>query len=111
VTYVRQHSLAGDAEGVIDAGIALARDPALIEFSCELIRLSDLIEGDKPDPPCKRRVYTAADKKRGVGLAYALPPLRAVIQARQNPGLAVAIGVGVVGTLVYAGYLLGRRRR
>lgn len=95
----------GDISSTIDAVAKITEDPALPEVACNVLRLNRVTEG-KSAPPCSRRVYTAADRHKGVGLYAALPPLRAFVWTRQHPVAAVAVGAGVVGGLVALGYWL-----
>jgi hypothetical protein len=98
-----------DIGGAIDAASKIIEDPALPETACNVLRLNRAVEGKETGKPCNRRIYTALDRQRGVGLHLTLAPLRAATWAHENPVAALAIGAGVVGGLVGLGYWLGRR--
>ena len=89
----------------------VVEDPALPEIVCEVLRLNKVVAGQPAGPSCPRRVLTAAQKSKGVGLYVAREPLRAYIWARQNPALAWGAGLAVVGLIGLVGYTLGRRSR
>jgi len=88
----------------------IVEDPALPEITCNVMRLNKAAKGQKSSP-CARKVYSAADKGKGVGLHIAITPLRIATWARTNPVLAVGVAVGVVGALVGLGYYIGRKKR
>lgn len=112
------HSLGLDVGELITKGgpaIAAAgkviQDPGLPEITCHVLRLNKITEGKDPGPPCPRRHYTTADKRRGVGLSRAATPLRVVVWAREKPVVAAAIGIATVGFLVGVGYYWGRKEK
>lgn len=107
--YMQAHQELGSIGSTLDAAGKVVSDPALSDVACHLLRLNKITEGKPPGPPCLRRVYTKAQKEKGIGLYMAVKPLRAFIWARQRPAAAIAIGVGAVGALVGLGYLLGRK--
>lgn len=103
-----------DVAGLVttaEAATKVARDPGLPEVTCNVLRLNRITEGLPPGPPCARRRYTAAEKRRGIGLAKMVAPLRGAVWARQHPAQSIAIGVGVIGALVGLGYWWGRGAR
>jgi hypothetical protein len=55
-------------------------------------------------------VLTSKDAGKGIGLKTASAPLRGFVWLRQNPLIAGAIGVALVGGIYYLGYRKGRRR-
>lgn len=117
-THTYPHSLGLDLGELITKGgpaiqavSKIVEDPALPEVTCHVLRLNKVTEGQNPGLPCTRKVYTLAEKRKGVGLARVVTPLRAAVWARQNPLLAGAIGVASVGALVGLGYYLGKGRR
>lgn len=89
----------------------VVEDPALPEVVCEVLRLHNVTKGLPPGPSCPRRVFTEADKRKGVGLYVAREPLRAYVWARQNPGMAWGAAMVAVGLIGLVGYTLGRRSR
>lgn len=96
---------------VAQAAAAIARDPALMETVCLVLRLNAVTEGLPPGPPCPERSYTEFEASQGIGLASAVGPLRAVVWAKEHPILAaVGVSVTVFGTLGLF-YWLGRTAR
>lgn len=93
----------------VQAASKVITDPALPEITCHVLRLNAIVEGRDPGPPCARKVYTAVEKHKGVGLSLATTPLRMIVWARKNPAIAIGAGVGVVGLIWYLGYLMGKK--
>ena len=101
----------GDTTAVLDAATAalkVAQDPFLPEVVCSVLRLSALEEGRNPGPRCAK---VNAAPGRGIGLRYAVVPIRLAVKAREQPVLAVAVVGGVLFGLVAFGYALGKNRR
>lgn len=94
----------------LQAGSKVISDPALPEIICNVLRLNKVVAGKDPGPPCVRKVYTAAQKRKGVGLHIATGPIRTIVWARRNPAIAIGAGLGVVGLLVGIGYWMGKRK-
>ena len=94
----------------IEAAAKILKDPALPDVACNVLRLNRVVEDKPPGEPCPKRYYTAAQRQQGVGLHVAVAPLRAYIWARQNPVLAVGIGVGAVALIYSLGFAAGKRR-
>lgn len=108
----------GDAVSTLDrlgpavlAASKIIEDPALPEIACEVLRLNRVVARQDPGLPCPRRVLTEEQKRKGVGLHLARRPLRAYVWARQHPGAAWGIGLGVVLAIGLVGYSIGRRAR
>jgi hypothetical protein len=113
MSYISQSGVTETLDKLAPAVLAASKvieDPALPEIACEVLRLNRVVSHQNPGLPCQRRVLTEADKRKGVGLYLAREPLRAYIWARQNPALAIGIGLGVVGIIGAIGYAIGRRR-
>ena len=100
-----------DIGSTVKAASKIIEDPALPAVTCEVLRLNRVVEGKSPGPSCSRRVFTAAEKRKGVGLHLAVQPLRIATWARANPALAIGGAAAVVGGLVWIGYAMGRKRR
>lgn len=94
----------------VQAASKAIEDPALPELSCNVLRLNKVVEGRNPGAPCKRKVYTAAQKKKGLGLHLAITPLRIATWSRQHPAIATGIGLCVLGMIWGIGYQMGKRR-
>ncbi len=86
----------------------LLSDPGFTEAACHVRRLGKMAKGKDPGSPCPPRAYSAADKSRGVGLARYMPGIRAAVWGREHPIATIAIGVGVIGLFIGAGYYLGK---
>jgi hypothetical protein len=112
VTYTKTHQALGASSlsTKVSAGIAVAKDPALNELACLVLRLQAVTEGTDPGPKCPKRTYSAAQKMKGVGLYQAIPPLRAWLWVRENPILAAAAGAGVVVSIGVLWTVLSRRK-
>lgn len=102
-------SLINTGGPAIQAASKVISDPALPEITCNILRLNKVVAGQDPGPACAKRVYTAAQKRQGVGLSIAVVPLRVAVWARKNPALAIAAGASVVGLIGYIGYSIGKR--
>ena len=97
------------AQPALQAGSKILSDPYLPEAACEVIRLSNVIQGREPGPPCPRTPRTAITK--GVGLRHAVWPIRVYTFHRKNPWV-IPLGVAAtLGLIFYAGYRTGKGRR
>ena len=108
--YLTKHESLGAITDVAAAARSVVEDPCLGQVTAMLLHLRDLeqrapalVKGVTPTKP------TAPVK--GIGLCKAVPPLRAVVWVRERPWVASLAALSVVGGLVGAGYLLGKRRR
>ncbi len=109
VSYLSTGDAASTALDAATATLKVAEDPFLPEVVCQVLRLSAIEEGRSPGPPCKRLVGRPAPG-RGIGLRYAVMPLRVAVKVRERPVMAM-IGVGAVLLgLVAFGYGLGHQR-
>ena len=95
----------------VRAASKVIEDPALPEVACHILRLNRVSAGQHPGPSCPRKVYTALQKRKGVGLSSITKPLRAAVWARQNPAVSIGIGLGVIGIFVGVGYWIGKGSR
>lgn len=114
MSYIATSGVTETLDKLAPAVLAVSKvieDPALPEIACEILRLNKVVAGQHPGLPCPRKVLTEAQKRKGVGLYLAREPLRAYVWARQNPGLTISIGLGVVGLIGAIGYAMGRRAR
>ena len=94
---------------VLNAAVQIVEDPHLSEVACHVLRLAAIQEGRIPGPKCTR-VPTNFATTKGIGLRYAVVPLRTFVAAREHPWVGVVTGAGVVLGLIGLGYVLGRRR-
>jgi hypothetical protein len=92
----------------LEAVSKVVLDPALPEVACNVLRLNHVIEGRPAGIPCSRKVYTADQKRKGVGLYMAVTPLRIVTWARENPAVAIGVGAGVISLIFGLGYIWGK---
>ncbi len=93
---------------VLRAGAKILEDPYLPEVACEVMRLSD-IEGGKPAGARCPPTRVTAKMKKGVGLRYAVKPLRALIFHKQNPWVVPVVLLGTLGAIFYLGYTMGKK--
>jgi len=104
-------SSAGDvwkkAAPALKAGSKILNDPYLPETACEVIRLSNVVGGRPPGPPCPKTPPTAPST--GVGLRHAIVPIKIYSFHVKYPW-AIPVGVaGLLGMVFYAGYRTGKR--
>lgn len=96
-----------DIQTAVSAASNVASDPYLTEMLCHVQQLSQLGRG-QPATPC---ISTPLNVPGGVGLKYAVVPMRAFVYARQHPwAWLVAAGL-VFGVPMMIGYELGRTKR
>ena len=86
--------------------INAANDPHLSEVVCHVLRLQGLEEG-KVLKAC-RQIPKNYLPGKGIGLRYAIGPLRYLVAARERPFVAAAVGATIIGSLVAVGYVLGK---
>lgn len=101
----------GDIQGLLDAGkaaFAVADDPHLPEMVCHVFRLAKMEEGKDPGPPCPATSIKYLPGK-GVGLRYAIVPVRAVVKIRERPYLSAAAVGGIMLGIFALGFAFGRR--
>ena len=102
----------GDVGTLLDVGKAafqVADDPHLPELVCHVFRLSKMEQGQNPGPPCQT-ISVKYMPGKGVGLRYAVVPVRALVKVRERPILSMVVAGSVLLGLVAFGYGLGRRR-
>lgn len=103
----------GDVEAVLDASKAalmVADDPHLSEVVCHVYRLAKIEQGKDPGPDCPR-IPTNTAPGRGIGLRYAVVPVRATVKLREHPYMSIAAAGGILLGLVAFGYALGLRSK
>jgi hypothetical protein len=93
---------------VAQISASVLADPYLPETACEIKRLSKAQAGLNPGPRC---AGTVTSSTAGIGLRYAVGPLRAYIFHRQYPYVIPALAaLGLVG-IYYLGYQSGKKSR
>lgn len=98
------------APDAVAAAKGLAEDPYLGEVICQVRRMKNVEARLPAGPSCPHTMVTAANARKGVGLRYAVTPLRAAVFARQNPWV-VPVAVAVILGLPFAlGYSFGKGR-
>lgn len=93
--------------GVVDVALAaksVVEDPCLYDTAQALLRLNQLEQGSGSSS-------TSTTTVKGIGLCKALPIVRKVVWVRERPATAVLIGLGIVGGIFAAGYLVAKRGR
>ncbi len=91
----------------LEAAIQLLEDPYLPEVTCNVLRLSKVEQGKPVGAPCP---VGPRGQRKGIGLRYAIKPLRAAVWVRINPLLATALGLSVVGSLIGIGVIIGKAK-
>ena len=91
----------------LEAAIQLLEDPYLPEVTCNVLRLSKVEQGKPVGAPCP---VGPRGQRKGIGLRYAIKPLRAAVWVRLNPLLATALGISVVGSLIGIGVIIGKAK-
>lgn len=84
---------------IVDVGkavAAVASDPHLSEVTCHVLRLKEIQEG-RPDPGICKPVSIDYLPDSGIGLRYAVVPLRYYVAARKHPFIA---GLVVIGSAI-----------
>ncbi len=99
----------GDIGDTASAAMKVAVDPYLPEVTCHVLRLAALEEGRDPGLRCLRTRTTVTNK--GVGLRYAVVPIRMAVNMYEHPYRAAAVAGGVLLGIFALGYLTGRRSR
>ncbi len=82
--------------------VNVATDPCLFEVATQLNELHELESDDGPSTPVQAQL--------GIGLCYAVKPLKAIVWARKNPWIFGLLAVGSVGGLFALGYKHGKKR-
>jgi hypothetical protein len=100
MSYLRnpQRQALGGILDVAAAAKSIVEDPCLPTVASLVLRLNAAEQapsrpGAPPAPPVK-----------GIGLCYAVKPLKAVVYVRERPWVGLAIGAAVVGGI----FMLGR---
>ncbi len=96
------------AVDIAKIGLDVVKDPYLPELTCQVLRLAALERGQNPGPPCVR---TKAAGTGGIGLRYALVPVRLAVKVREQPIVTPLVVGGVVAGIFALGYLTGRGGR
>lgn len=97
-------SLSGTFTDVASAATAVATDPCLAQVANLVLQLRDAQSGAVS--VAGLGALGATSSSRGIGLCYAVKPLQIAVTIRRKPWLAGLAAAGVVGGLIYLGYLL-----
>lgn len=103
----------GDLSTVADVArvsLDVVQDPFLPEVTCLVMRMAALEQGRKPPTCPKTALSTRLSQGRGIGLRYAVIPLRVTVKVRENPVLTPVVATGVVAGLFLLGYAIGRSK-
>ena len=93
-------------KAILAAGRA-ASDPYLPEVTCQMIRLANIEEKRPTGAPCYR---TPKNRAGGIGLRYAVAPLRHFVAYRERPWLLPLL-VGAFIVIPFAmGYAYGQEK-
>ena len=97
-----RHALGGITD-VASAAAAIVGDPCLSPVAQLVLRLH---AAEQPKPPTRpgRPPPVPAPPVKGVGLCYAVKPLRALVWVRERPLAGIAIVAAVAGGI----FMLGR---
>ena len=94
----------GDVASIIGTVLDVASDPYLPEVTCRIAQLKN-IDHNEPVQECTE---TAPGVVGGVGLANAIPVLRAYVYAQQNKWVYPLAVLAILGLPFWAGYEVGR---
>jgi len=86
---------------------AVATDPHMQEVVCHIMRLKALEEGQKDPGTCKL-IPTNYLPGKGVGLRYAVVPLRYLVEARKHPITTALLIAGAIGAIYGIGFIFGK---
>jgi hypothetical protein len=115
VSYRKRQALGADwgkVASALEVGKNVLDDPYLPQFTCEVLRLAKVERGQAPGAPCRTTVgLSTAAVKRGIGLRFAVTPLKIWIYQRQHPWLLPTVVAGVLGLTFLVGYKAGKRRK
>lgn len=107
------YSSTGDLSTLTSAAgavVDVANDPHLPEVICEVQRLS-LLEQGKPLPAPCTKIPLKAGTGKGIGLRYAVVPLRLAVKVREKPWIVAAVALGIGASIFTLGYTSGRRSK
>ncbi len=96
--------------GQMDIGTAvlkIAQDPHLKEVVCHVLRLNALERGVKLPATCTK-IPEAAGPGKGIGLRYAVGPLRMFVATREKPYLLPLVVGGTALGVFLLGFFAGR---
>lgn len=91
---------------IVSVTKSISGDPYLPEFACQLKRLSNLESGKPPGNPCRPTPRRAV--RSGIGLRYAVKPLKLLVYQKQHPWFAPLIAMSTVGLVFMLGYTAGK---
>jgi hypothetical protein len=92
------------AADIAQSILNVATDPCLYQVAGQLNELHELHAGDTgPGGPVQAKL--------GIGLCHAVKPLDAIIWARKNPWIFLALAGTVVGGIFVTGYKYGKRKQ
>ena len=100
----------GDVASTAQAILNVTSDPHLPEVVCHTMRLASMEKGERPGLVCQK-IPVSANPGLGIGLRYAVVPLRAADKMREHPVLAIAGAVGLVAAIFAIGFSAGRATR
>lgn len=99
--------LASTITTVTEVANDAAGDPYLNEMLCHVKQLGQISKG-QPVSDC---IKTPLGMPGGIGLKYAVVPMRAFVFAQQYPIAYVAIAAVLIGLPVLVGYQMGKRSK
>lgn len=106
MAYIRRHSPLGGITSVASAAAAVVGDPCLPTVANLVLQLH---ESEQPRARPGQPAQPSTPVK-GIGLCYAVKPLRAVVWVKEKPIRGALILGGVVGAIFLAGYATGHSR-
>lgn len=106
MSYIATGSTLETVANATKIGLAVVQDPALSEVSRLLLQLVAIENKGKAES-----TPGYVDTSRGIGLKYAVTPVKLAIKVRQHPWMLPTGAVVVAGSLIGLGFLLGRTRR
>jgi hypothetical protein len=94
----------GDIGSTIATAIDVATDPYMPEIICRIQQLQQ-VGRNQPAQVCTDTPNTVTG---GVGIANAMPVLRAYVYAQQNPWVYPVAIAAILGLPIWIGYELGK---
>lgn len=96
------------AQPYLDVAESIVDDPALPDFMSRIRTIRSLNNPGTPATPPAPAADGSLPPVVPVGLTKFMPAVDGYIWARQHPWIVPLVGVGVIGVLGGAGFLLGR---
>lgn len=104
-SYQATGDVASTLKSVATIGVSVVQDPALPEVTGLLLKLVALEGKSKGQTTGGGTTVTG----KGIGLRYAVRPLKVVVRVREQPWLVPVVGGGLIALIFGLGYATGKR--